>query len=70
MTKVNTRKQFILESYMPVRDSYTGDIVAIRSLWDGASFTHNDDPSFFNKIADVLAEDIINEGLGRNRGIK
>ena len=55
---------------MPVRDSYTGDIVAIRSLWDGASFTHNDDPSFFNKIADVLAEDIINEGLGRNEGIK
>ena len=56
-------RQFILDSYMPVRDSVTGDIVAIRSLWDGESFTIDDDPSFFDKVATVFAEEIIVEVL-------
>ena len=57
-------RQFILESYMPVRDSDTGEIIAITSLWDGESFTRNDNPAFFNKVADVLEEEIINGHKG------
>ena len=59
-------KQFILDSYTPVLDPDTGDIVSIVSRWDGESFTIDDDPSFFNKVATVFVE----EGLGRNGGIK
>ncbi len=55
---------------MPVRDADTGEIVSIVSLWDGESFTRNDNPSFFNKVAEVLAKEIINEKFGRNGGMK
>ena len=57
-----TSRQFILESYMPVRDSVTGDIVSIKSLWDGESFTYEDNPSFFDMVARVFAEENINKG--------
>ena len=63
-------KQFILDSYTPVLDPDTGDIVSIVSRWDGESFTIDDDPSFFNKVAEVFVEERINEMLGRNGGIK
>ena len=63
-------RQFILDSYTPVLDSDTGEIVSIVSRWDGESFTIDDDPSFFNKVATVFAEQRINEMLGRNGGIK
>lgn len=62
--------QFILDSYMPVRDPNTGDIVSIKSLWDGESFTYEDSPSFFDKVARVFETRSINEVLGRNGGIK
>ena len=48
----------------------TGDIVSIVLRWDGESFTIDDDPSFFNKVAEVFVEERINEMLGRNGGIK
>ena len=63
-------KQFILDSYKPVCDPDTGDIVSILSRWDGESFTVDDAPSFFNKVAEVLAEEIINKKFERNGGIK
>ena len=60
--------QFILESYVPVRDPNTGDIVSIKSTWDGESFTYEDSPSFFDKIARVFENRSINEVLGRTGG--
>ena len=60
--------QFILESYIPVRDPNTGDIVSIKSTWDGASFTYEDSPSFFDKIARVFENRSINEVLERKGG--
>ena len=62
--------KFILENYVPVRDPNTGDIVSIKSTWDGESFTYEDSPSFFDKVAKVFVEERINECLGRNGGIK
>ena len=56
-------KRFILKNYIPVRDFYTGDIVAIKSLLDGELFTIDDNQSFFNKVAKVFEEEIINEKL-------
>ena len=58
-------KQFVLESYVPVRDPNTGDIVSIKSTWDGESFTYEDSPLFFDKVAKVFEEAHINEALGR-----
>ena len=46
--------QFILESYVPVRDPNTGDIVSIKTTWDGESFTYEDNPSFFDMVTKVL----------------
>lgn len=46
--------QFVLESYVPVRDPNTGDIVSITSTWDGESFTYEDNPSFFDEVARVF----------------
>ena len=46
MTKVN------IENMKELYD--TGDIVAIKSLWDGESFTYEDDPSFFDMVAKVF----------------
>ena len=63
-----TSRPFILESYMPVRDSVTGDIVSIKSLWDGESFTYEDNPSYFDIVARVFVEERINENLGRKGG--
>ena len=63
-------RQYILDSYESIDDADTGEIVAIRSLWDGKSFTRNANPLFFNKVAEVLAEDMINKKLGRNGGMK
>lgn len=60
--------QFILESYVPVRDPNTGDIVSIKSTWDGESFTYEDSPSFFDKVARVFENRSINEALGRKGG--
>ena len=51
--------QFILESYVPVRDPNTGDIVSIKSTWDGESFTYEDNPLFFDMVAKVFEEDRI-----------
>ena len=61
-------KQFVLESYVPVRDPNTGDIVSIKSNWDGESFTYEDSPSFFDKVARVFENRSINEVLGRKGG--
>ena len=63
-------KQFVLDSYTPVLDWDTGEIVSIVSRWDEESFTIDDDPSFFNKVAEVFVEERINEMLGRNGGMK
>ena len=60
--------QFILESYVPVRNPNTGDIVSIKSTWDGESFTYEDSPSFFDKVARVFENRSINETLGRKGG--
>lgn len=60
--------QFILESYVPVRDPNTGDIVSIKSTWDGESFTYEDSPSFFDKVSRVFEKHSINEVLGRKGG--
>ena len=54
-------KQFVLESYVPVRDPNIGDIVSIKSTWDGESFTYEDNPSFFDKVAKVFEEGHTNE---------
>lgn len=54
--------QFILDSYVPVRDTNTGDIVSIKSTWDGESFTYEDSPSFFDKVARVFENRSIKEG--------
>ena len=61
--------QFILDSYIPVRDPDTGDIVSIKSTWDGESFTYEDSPSFFDKVARVFENRSINEVLGRKGGL-
>ena len=60
--------QFILENYVPVRDPNTGDIVSIKSTWDGESFTYDDSPSFFDKVAKVFENRSINDVLGRKGG--
>ena len=60
--------QFILENYIPVRDPNTGDIVSIKSTWDGESFTYEDSPSFFDMVARVFENRSINEVLGRKGG--
>lgn len=54
-------KQFVLESYVPVRDPNIGDIVSIKSTWDGESFTYEDNPSFFDKVAKVFEDGHTNE---------
>ena len=64
----NASDQFILDSYVPVRDPNTGDIVSIKSTWDGESFTYEDGPSFFDKVARVFENRSINETLGRKGG--
>jgi hypothetical protein len=61
-------KQFVLESYVPVRDPNTGDIVSIKSTWDGESFTYEDSPLFFDKVAKVFEEAHINDTLCRKGG--
>ena len=61
--------QFILDNYVPVRDPNTGDIVSIKSTWDGESFTYEDSPSFFDKVARVFENRSINETLGRKGGL-
>ena len=53
--------------YVPY-DSNTGDIVSIKSTWDGESFTYEDSPSFFDKVARVFENRSINETLGRKGG--
>ena len=60
--------QFILENYIPVRDPNTGDIVSIKSTWDGESFTYEDNPSFFDMVARVFENRSINDVLGRKGG--
>ena len=62
-------KQFILESYVPTIDPNTGEFVGFKSTWDGESFTQEDSPLFFDKIAKVFEEAHINEVLGRKRGV-
>ena len=48
----------------------TGEIIAIRSLWDGKSLTREDSPLFFDKVAKVFEEAHINETLGRKGGVR
>ena len=56
--------KFILESYIPVRDPNTGDIVSITSTWDGESFTYEDSPSLFDMVAKVFEKGNNKESLG------
>lgn len=46
--------EFVLENYSGLRNSETGDIDIITSSWDGASFTRNECPAFFDKIVETL----------------
>ena len=50
----NASNQFILESYVPTVDPNTGKIVGFTSTWDGAYFTKDDSPLFFDKVAKVF----------------
>ena len=62
MTKVNQ------ENMKELYD--TGEIIAIRSLWDGGAFTREDSPLFFDKVTKVFEEAHINEALGRKGGVR
>ena len=60
--------RFILENYVPTIDPNTGDIVSIKSTWDGESFTYEDNPSFFDMVARVFENHSINEVRERKGG--
>ena len=54
-------KRFILENYIPVRDFYTGDIVAIKSEWDGSVFTRDISPESFDEVVRILEAPLTGE---------